>query len=160
MPASERWSTFLDALCSDPFEAVRLFKADASLLELQGINGETPLHYLAVEGHCHAVELLLKLGASPNTENNSGCSALQECVVWCSFYSGLPASFLETVRILLQYKADPYHCSDVMACAWHCATVSAQEQLRALFSHVPPPSEPHERCEFELRLMGLKVMGD
>lgn len=154
MSVSERWSVFLDALCNEPDEAVRLFKAEPSLLELRGFNGETPLHYLSVEGHCHAVELLLKLGANPNTQNESGCSALEECAALCSFASGIPVSFLETVRVLLQYKADPYHCSDLNSCAWHCATSSSQESLRALFSHIPAPSEQHESCEFNLEMMG------
>src|SRR5947207_1691163 len=65
---------------SKPKLARKLVKDHPEILNLRTGIGETALHYLAVENHADAVQLLIELGADVNVNNEFGKSALDEAV--------------------------------------------------------------------------------
>src|SRR5687767_2797436 len=64
----------------DPKLARKLVKDHPEALSLRTGLGETALHYLAVENHADAVQLLIDLGADVNVKNEFGASALEEAI--------------------------------------------------------------------------------
>jgi len=65
---------------SNPKLARKLVKDHPGVLNLRTGIGETALHYLAVENHADAVQLLIDLGADVNVKNEFGKSALEEAM--------------------------------------------------------------------------------
>jgi ankyrin repeat protein len=69
---------FMEAAVHDPERARRLVRSDPHVLNLRTGLGETALHYLAVENHADAVQLLIDFGADVNVVNDFGASPLHE----------------------------------------------------------------------------------
>jgi ankyrin repeat protein len=65
---------------SKPKLARHLVQHHPEVLNLRTGLGETALHYLAVENHADAVQLLIDLGAEVNVKNQFGASALEEAI--------------------------------------------------------------------------------
>ena len=51
-----------------------------ALLEVRDRCGETPLHYLAIERNCDAVQFLLEMGADVNSQDDFGYTVLGSAV--------------------------------------------------------------------------------
>jgi cytohesin len=75
----------------------------ATKVSMLGI-GETPLHHVAATGNFDLVEMLLRLGASPNAQDAHGCTPLHFAV----FASATEVANRERiVELLLANGADP-----------------------------------------------------
>ena len=94
--------------------------ATPELLNGRWLHGETPLHFLAVEGRLEAVRLLAALGTDVNKPNSFGDSALIDAIT-------LGES--EVVKLLLQLGADPNFVSPTSDHALHCAARSGRSEL-------------------------------
>ncbi len=140
--ARERWTAFVDAAQLNRELADEMLAAEPGLLEMPGVLGETPLHFLALEAFADGVRYLISKGANVNCVNEFGNSALQEV-------AGIAPALgsTELVSLLLDAGADPYHYSETHSCAWHAAGSSKNSQLRELFDRFPSPSKTHELCD-------------
>ena len=111
---------------------VSLAGADVQIdLECRGHLGETPLHYLAVEGYSEAVIALLERGANPDPRNELDNTPLVECVV---------LGHLDIVEALLKAGADPNVDSDEFDSPLVAASDSGQvEAVRLLLEYGANP---------------------
>ncbi len=141
-PTRERWTAFVDAAQLNRALADEMLLADPTLLEMPGVLGETPLHFLALEGFADGVRYLISKGANINCVNEFGNSALQEV----SAVSPAMGS-VELVSLLLEAGANPYHYSETHPCTWHAAKSSESASLQQLLEPFPPPSNAHELCD-------------
>ncbi len=71
----------IDAAISDHDRARVVFSERPEVLKHHEYGGETALHYLAVENHAAAVQFLLSMGVSANSQGRFGESPLQEAVL-------------------------------------------------------------------------------
>jgi ankyrin repeat protein len=60
----------------DVEKVTALLKASPDLVSSKGVDGETPLHGAAINGHRALAELLLAKGAKVNATDNNGWSPL------------------------------------------------------------------------------------
>lgn len=72
----QEWEEFVDNVVLRPDLASAALAANPALLEALGPRGETPLHFLAVEGHETAVSRLIKWGAKVDAIDKRGNTAL------------------------------------------------------------------------------------
>jgi len=89
---------FIDASVGDQATARRLLEAHPQLKDARRLHGETPLHFLAIEGFADAVRFLARLGFDVNAQNRFGDTALVDCVTLKS------ATMVQT---LLELGANP-----------------------------------------------------
>jgi len=75
-----------------------LLSANPSLINTTDDMGCCPLRYAAMNGHERAVELLLKLGANVNTQD--------DVAGWTALHSAASEGYAETVKILLEHDAE------------------------------------------------------
>jgi ankyrin repeat protein len=85
-------------LVSKPDEFRKVWGSNPSVREFRGLNNESLLHFLAVEGEIASVALLLELGAQINETNKFGDTALHDCVALGN---------VEMTELLLSKGADP-----------------------------------------------------
>jgi ankyrin repeat protein len=137
----------LDFAVLDHARADQLLDEDPWLLEHPTPLGGTPLHFLAVEGYIEGVKYLLARGANPDPRDHHGSSPLLDCVTIAK-----RVDRAAIIEILLEAGADPYFWNETRGCAWHEARSSDLPALHRMFSKLPPPAEPHETCEFDLRI--------
>lgn len=142
-PSRADWDAFIDAAVEDPAHAAELVKKDPALLVARGLWGETPLHFLAVEGYTDAVRFLIKLGANPDLRNQFGDAPLQNCV---SIHKP-DHDLYEIIAAMLSAGADPYYRVPNMPCAYCQGRCSGDPRVRQLFASRPAPTNgPHEDC--------------
>lgn len=72
-------------------------------------SGKSPIHWAAMEGHKHIVELLLRYGANPNARTTSGRTPLQEAAA---------GRHNELVAFLVSKKVDINTQAYSDVCAW------------------------------------------
>lgn len=142
MNTAAGYREFHRACCDNHELALAMLSAEPRLLDVRSGLGETALHDCAIENELHAVRLLLRLGADPDSKNTFGQSPLQECSLIC----GPGHDLTRVIELLLREGADPYHSTDTCPCAWHHANRSNYAPLQAVFSDVPAPSSPHPHC--------------
>jgi ankyrin repeat protein len=141
------WGELVDASVDAPDIARKMLLDHPGLMESKGLHGETPLHFLAIEGFAEGVRFLLACGANPDPVNRFGNTPLQECVF-------LSLDRTDVVSALLQAGADPYRCSETLSCAWHMARRSDLPTMRLLFKDVPAPGDSHDRCALDDLIFG------
>lgn len=111
------WNRFVEACVNDQPAARRMLAAKPALLESRGSQGETALHWLAVESHAEgheaAVAFLLQCGADPHAKSDSGDPVLTDA---CS------VGTLGVVELLLRAGADPNIRRALGESAMTCAT--------------------------------------
>src|SRR4051812_18270034 len=73
---AELFDELVDAAAQDRPRAKELLAAHPELIRSRGRFGETPLHFLAVEGFADAVRFLGEAGADVNAPNDSGVPPL------------------------------------------------------------------------------------
>lgn len=96
-PQNPQTSQMMDALRrADRTAFERMLRENPKAANGRGSGGSTPLMYAALYGDTRAINLLLDLGADPNTRNDAGATALHWAV-----------DELEATRLLLAHKADP-----------------------------------------------------
>jgi ankyrin repeat protein len=89
---------FMVALIENRTKAETMLTEHAALLNARGMNDETALHYLAIEGYADAVRFLASRGADIDAVNMFGDTALVDV-------AGLGRT--EIADILLEHGADP-----------------------------------------------------
>lgn len=93
-----KYNEFLCACCASQSKAEYLLRTHPELLETKQGTDETPLHWLAIENWCEAVEFLIRCGADVNTRTHFGATPLVDA-------AGL--GLKEMVALLLKSGADP-----------------------------------------------------
>jgi len=89
----------IDAALGDDLARVKQLVIDCGIdPNIQDVNGWTPLHHAAWEGHLNVVKLLLEHGANPNVQDNDGETPLHSAVKGCH---------VDVARVLLDHGADP-----------------------------------------------------
>jgi ankyrin repeat protein len=105
----------IDAAVQDHDKARVLLDSSPALLNARYMNGETALHFLAVEGHADAVRFLASLGAAVDEPNEFGDTPLVDAAL-------LGAA--EVVQALLECGADPNAASMSRSNVVHAAASS------------------------------------
>lgn len=113
---------FLDAAVRSPRRARDMLRAHPDLLTARCLHGETPLHFLAVEGYGRAVEFLAEQGADPDATNEFGDTALVDVAT---------LGKLDVAVVLLQLGANPNATSRTRTCVLHAAVCSGYAELAA-----------------------------
>jgi len=117
-----RLDEFLDAAVRNPGHARDMLRAHPDLLTVRCLNGETPLHYLAVEGYARAVEFLAAQGADPDAVNEFGDTPLVDVAT---------LGKLDVAEVLLRLGADPNATSNTRSCPLHAAVCYGYAELAA-----------------------------
>jgi ankyrin repeat protein len=103
---------FIDAAVQDRERAAGMLSAHPDLIDARWIHGETPLHFLAVEGFTDAVRFLAERGANVNAVNEFGDAPLIDLAV---------LGLTDAAELLLSHGANPNASSathdNVLACA-------------------------------------------
>ncbi|MES2507225.1 MAG: ankyrin repeat domain-containing protein [Verrucomicrobiota bacterium] len=92
--------TFQDVirgLRENKMETFQKLRLNRKLLDIQSPLGETPLHFLSIEGEADTIENLVELGANLNSKNHFHRTALMEVVIMGNF---------ELVKLLVKLGAD------------------------------------------------------
>jgi len=72
----ERTALYLAVMDNDQEEAVQLLASSPKLVSVGDVNGNTPLHVAATDGHDVIAELLIQAGADVDARNDSGDTPL------------------------------------------------------------------------------------
>jgi hypothetical protein len=75
---SEEFDEMLSMLGKDPKAFFKRFGTCKRVLKIRGIHNETLLHYCSIEGMDGAVDVLLRLGCSPNVRSRFGSTPLMD----------------------------------------------------------------------------------
>jgi len=94
----KRFYEIRDAVFFDLETAKKLIAEDPTIVQSKNSLGETPLHFLVVENALGAVKFLYENGASINTSNEFGNSAIAEAV---------SLKYYDMVDMLLTLGAEP-----------------------------------------------------
>ena len=113
-------NAFIDKTVHDHAHARQLLREYPELLEARLMNGETVLHFLAVEGYVLGVRFLAESGADVDATNEFGDTALVDVATLGN---------AEVARVLLHYGADPNAASRTQDCALHAAAQSGNADL-------------------------------
>lgn len=113
-------SEFIDASVNDQRKAESIFKKNPKLCESRWINGETILHFLAVEGYVDAVRFLCRLGFDVNATNKFDDSPLIDIAALGN---------LEMAKLLIDEGADTNALSPTKDNVLHCAVQSGNSEL-------------------------------
>jgi hypothetical protein len=103
---------FINAAVEEPDKARQMLKTNPGLLRARWRLGETPLHFLAIEGYLDGVRLLGQLGIDVNAANELGDTALTEVVTLGN---------AQMVEELLRLGADVNVTSKLRTNPLHCA---------------------------------------
>jgi ankyrin repeat protein len=114
---------FIDAAVQDPASARRMLQQHPAMLQGRWLHGESPLHFLAVEGYLEAVRLLAGLGFDVNAVNEFGDSVLMDVAALGN---------CQMAEILLAAGANPNVSSSTEDSPLHCAVREGNPRLVAL----------------------------
>lgn len=118
-----KYNEFLVACCSSFSRAEYLLRRYPELLETKEGVGETPLHYLAIENRCEAVEFLIQKGAQVDAQTHFQATPLIHAA---------RLGWLEMVGLLLKAGADPGARSDLEGSALHSAAGAYKQNAVAV----------------------------
>ena len=111
-------NALIEAVRHGTIQKIQPLIKDGASTKAYSRSGKTPLMLAVTHGHAPCVELLLKLGAKPETRSTtSKHTALDYAAVW---------GRVECLRILLQYKANINGTSDSGKTALHYAAEKDQ----------------------------------
>jgi ankyrin repeat protein len=110
----------VDAAERDRSRARTLLQEHPEILSARGRFGETPLHFLAVEGFAEAVQFLAEAGADVNLPNDMGESPLLDVAALGN---------ADVAAVLLRFGADPNAQSDTRDNVLHEAVQSGNARL-------------------------------
>ena len=110
----------VDAAERDHPRARQLLIEHPGILSARGRFGETPLHFLAVEGFADAVRFLAESGADVNLPNDMGESPLLEVAALGN---------ADVAAVLLRFGADPNAQSETRDNVLHAAVQAGNARL-------------------------------
>jgi len=120
---AELFDELVDAAAQDRLRAKELLAAHPDLIKSRGRFGETPLHFLAVEGFADAVRFLAEAGADVNAPNESGVPPLIDAAILGND---------QVAEVLLTLGADPNAKSASFDNVLHAAARSGNARLVGL----------------------------
>lgn len=156
--------SFINASVNAPNSVSELLAQTPELKSAKYVNGETALHYLAVEAYPEAVRLLCESGFDPNLPNDFGDSPLVDVAVLGNF---------EIAEILLEFGSDPNATSTTRDNVLACAVSSGNERLvelllnagadpnyktdldESIWDALPEEPEQRQKVETLLRKFGV-----
>jgi ankyrin repeat protein len=120
---SELFDELVDAAAQDRSRAKELLSQHPELITSRGRFGETPLHFLAVEGFADAVRFLGESGADVNAPNESGETPLMSAAIIGND---------QVAEVLLALGANPNATSPTLDNVLHAAAGSGNARLVGL----------------------------
>ena len=112
------WTPLHQAAMEDPKKSEEVAKAllegGAEPDKVSRLDGKTPLHYAAMDGHKKIVKLLLEKGANPNSTGRNGATPLHLASSgWHpSSGEGEKEDFKQVIKLLLDAGAHPDEAND------------------------------------------------
>ena len=120
---TELFDELVDAAAQDRSRARELLAAHPDLIRSRGRFGETPLHFLAVEGFANAVRFLGEAGADVDAPNEAGVPPLMDAAILGND---------QVVEVLLTLGANPNATSPTHDNVLHAAARSGNARLVSL----------------------------
>jgi ankyrin repeat protein len=111
---------FIDAVATEPEKALGMLAGHPDLKSARWIHGESPLHFLAIEGTAEAVAFLADAGFDLEATNEFGDTALIDAVTM---------GRADVVKVLLDEGANPNCLSNTMAFPLHHAMVTGRIEI-------------------------------